>query len=160
MWSESRGILVAYSPKVGHFEGPKMPNFIENPLFVSFRTKSDVHPVRTKSLSKNLFTLFWDIRQNIFWSFCHLWNRKLTSGFVLLCWILLHIGVGAQGGGNTCPPALPRFLRLYPNTNLLAQWTCRSVVISRRSWVRFHWWWVEYQPRWWCCPRKVSGRSD
>jgi len=31
---------------------------METPLFVCFRTKSDVHPVRTKSLSENHFTIF------------------------------------------------------------------------------------------------------
>jgi len=43
------GVLVADAT---NFEGPKVPNFIENPPFVCFRTKSDVHPVRTKSLSE------------------------------------------------------------------------------------------------------------
>jgi len=49
-WSESWGCL---SPTVGHFEGAKVPNFDDiNPCFVSFRTKQDVHPIRTKILSE------------------------------------------------------------------------------------------------------------
>jgi len=53
------GVLVADAT---NFEGPKVPNFIENlppPLrFVCFRTKADVHPVRTKSLSEKLLHTF------------------------------------------------------------------------------------------------------
>jgi len=46
------GVLVADAT---NFEGPKVPNFMRNPPFLKilcFRTKSDVHPVYTKSLSK------------------------------------------------------------------------------------------------------------
>ena len=54
------GVLVADASNNGHFEGGNMPNFIGNPppLFNCFRTQSDVHPVRTKSLSENSFHIF------------------------------------------------------------------------------------------------------
>jgi len=44
------GVLVADAT---NFEGSKVPNFIEKPpIFVCFRTKSDVHPLRTKRLGE------------------------------------------------------------------------------------------------------------
>jgi len=61
------GVLVADAP---NFEGAKGAKFRQQPPFCLFRTKSDVHPVRTKSLSENHCTIFLDIRQNIFDPVC------------------------------------------------------------------------------------------
>ena len=48
------GVVVVLVADATNFEGPKVPNFIENPLplFVCFRTKWDVHPISKKSLSE------------------------------------------------------------------------------------------------------------
>jgi len=37
---------------VGYFKGAKVPNFDKKTRFVCFRTKQDVHPIRTKILSE------------------------------------------------------------------------------------------------------------
>jgi len=96
-WSESWGCL---SPTTPISKGPKVPNFDGNPPFVCFRTKSDVHPVNTKSLSENHFTIFEIFGKTYLILFAPIVkfqkNRNLESGVVLLCWILLRMGLGER----------------------------------------------------------------
>jgi len=71
--------------------GSKVPNFTTNPLFVCFRTKLDVHPDRIESLSENLFAILRYSAKHFGHSGEVEKNRKLMSGVVLLCWILLYV---------------------------------------------------------------------
>ena len=77
-WSQSWMCLSPTPAIVGQFEGAKGAKFHGNPLFVCFRTKSDVHPVRAKSLSENLFTIFRYLSKK-FWLFCPMVKQKINE---------------------------------------------------------------------------------
>jgi len=67
----------------------------EIPPFVClFQNKVGCPPCPYKKFQRKTSSQFWDIRQNIFDPVCPIvkfqQKRILTSGVVLLCWILLH----------------------------------------------------------------------
>ena len=85
------GVLVADAP---NFEGAKGAKFRPIPPFCLFQNKVGCPPCTYKKFKRKNSSQFWDIWQNIFDPVCPVVkfqkNRKLRSGVVLLCWIVLH----------------------------------------------------------------------
>ena len=75
--------------------GPKCQILTKNPQFFFFQNKVRCPPCLYKKFKRKICSQFWDIRQNIFDPVCPVVkfqkNRKLRSGVVLLCWILLRM---------------------------------------------------------------------
>ena len=83
----------AWRRRPQYFEGAEVLNFNKRPPVFFSQNKVGCPPCPYKKFKRKICSQFWDIRQNIFDPIDAVVklqkNRKLRSGVVLLCWILL-----------------------------------------------------------------------
>ena len=77
------GVVGCLSPTPPISRGPKVPNFIGNPLFCLFENKVGCPPCRCEKFERKSNSTFWDIRQNTFDPVCPIVNfqkKKQKTG--------------------------------------------------------------------------------